>query len=118
MKPALSPEEWDEVRERPGYFRGIEHVTDPGRCHKIAASCLYEQEFGFTRDMIRAIHSAMYYLSGSYCPVCESSDVGWAMIEPTICSGCGFRPFPKGEYRALVKAATDNIEALLPPERK
>ena len=139
IKPALTPEEWhDGGYNSPGlsvvlassaltvgfrlHVAVKEHplggaLGDHGDLHALAALCLYEQPFGFTRDMVEAVRSMVYYLrSGSgFCPVCEEA-TGWKMVSPPICSQCGFVPLPNGAYMPLVLEAAANIAALLPPE--
>ena len=77
MNPALTPEEWAEIRtgDLPrvvwaGGPTDIELLTDghgeypntytitQSRRQAVAALCLHEQEFGFTRDMPQTLRTA------------------------------------------------------------
>ena len=131
IKPALTAEEWARGGRanapRPGdwaFINGAGSVTIQtaeggpvfvdGERHALAALCLHGQPFGFTWEMWRAVLSSLYYGAGAKtCPSCGGG--GWKMVEPPICADCGFQPLPRGEYRALTKAAADRIAALLPP---
>ena len=99
VKPALTPEEWArgenddehqiEIREEGPYIIGAGGLG-PENCHALAALCLHEQLFGFTRDDLAALQRVLQ--SG----LCWEIDANW---------GCGH-----------LRSLTDRISALLPPE--
>ena len=61
IKPALTAEEWAEAIPPnggpAGFLRGLERVTDGRSCHAMAASCLHEQPFGFSREDVKSLRS-------------------------------------------------------------
>lgn len=105
VKPALTPEEWAEVRDDPTWWADrmqeaahdtsqhlMTYLDEPYRHHALAALALHGQHFGFTREDIRAINRAL-----------ESHEL--------------FRYTMQEEADTLESLAA-RIEALLPPEDK
>ena len=110
MKKALTDEEWiagyssDDVRValRSGGRVGVTALAwplggslgDQRDLHALAALCLHEQDFGFTRDDVIALRS----MTG------EGVNTGNPELDRLI-----------GGYVAKIQSVADRIEALLPP---
>ena len=100
IKPALTADEWANGFLGPLDFNDDGTVTN-GCCgcaipdrHGLAAKCLHEQPFGFTREMVGAIRLCAEVMDGEY----------------------GFRYDGVHPDTLLSREAADRIEALLPPE--
>ena len=105
IKPALTAEEWANGRTEKGYtfnrvgvdvWFGSPNETDPlmmvQNRHAVAAVCLHDQPFGFTREMVDAVR------------VLDSLNaMKWDEVKALW---------------VLVRQMTDHVEALLPPEEK
>lgn len=105
MKAALTEKEWRILEFRPSYWGDVSktenelfvrcpdnrEIFTPSDQHKLAALCLHNQEFGFTREHATAIR--------------------WCVK--------GYRANPTFQREAdILDGLADLIEALLPPEDK
>lgn len=114
IKPALTAEEWRDRRTANGstciQVDGGSVLLSPSppdgdmrmvvnRPEALAAFCLHEQPFGFTREMLESLRHI----------VTLGVDCGSFINYPG-------HPEDDGPDRDLAHAALDNIEALLPPE--
>lgn len=108
ITPAMTSEEWADFIARPIVRNGaISRAADccepfadsPDRHddasfrHACAALCLYNQPFGFTREMVKALPTLLPTNADSYfemLPTQQDVDLAWAVV--------------------------DRIEALLPPQ--
>ena len=76
----------------------------------------------FTREMVEAIRTMLYWTGGAFCPKCHEQEFvgGTGRVgDPDCvvrCAGCGWRPRSDGLVREHGSRAVDCIEALLPPE--
>lgn len=94
IQPALTPEEWATntlTAESNGTVRlmvGTQEVVVYGpRCHSLAALCLYNQPFGFTKEDVETLTDALDF-------------------DPA---------YPQTETERRVLVAISKIVALLPP---
>lgn len=89
MKPALTAEEWAGVipSDKEGIIHGYLRLEDK---HGMAAQCLHDQPFGFTREDVELLMDEVAQLKGE---------------------------FPASDWMRFWKLA-DRIEALLPPEEE
>ena len=89
IKPALTAEEWKNRHTERGYtfvsvgvdvWLGPPNDKDPlvmvQNRHAMAAICLHEQPFGFTRDMLRALREL-----GHPSQTTEGLDLAYAAID-------------------------------------
>ena len=110
IKPAATAEDWSKYLAgenkyiQPGHGDGFISILnraseydhlEPWVARSVAAYCLHEQPFGFTREMLEAIRECVT-LAEHFFSVSE-----------------------RGEEDILVEAreVADRIEALLPPEK-
>lgn len=100
LKAALTAEEWKHAQAilKSGADPTIAAVVTAERVgvgdrHSLAALCLHEQEFGFTREDLTMLD----HLSAVWCN-----------------EACGCNT--EDEYFLLAISLADRIEALLPPE--
>ena len=86
IKPALTPEEWAEVTA--SSYPGHQHIygAPDDEPYRMAALCLYGQEFGFTVEDVEGLRIMMQ------------------------------REGPRVHMYGSVATLADRIEALLPPE--
>ena len=92
VKNALTGEDWAEVMasDYPAHEHIYGHPTDDP--YRMAALCLHDQPFGFTREMVDAVR------------VLDSLNaMKWDEVKALW---------------VLVRQMTDHVEALLPPEEK
>ena len=109
MKPALTAEEWAKVREP----LVVEWAQDlpPKRLdqefrHGLAARCLHEQEFGFTREDVDR-HRATLPDTMPKHPSHHETILAYNTLVEWINSRVAWR-----------NSMADRLEVLLPPEQK
>ena len=117
MKPALSAEEWaakERVVDEPGFYdfgtrygdfcisdsRHTSASCGQEHFHAIAALCLHNQEFGFTREHVGMLRDAHFYLADYFGER----------------AACGFTRAEAAAEADPLSDLADLIEALLPPE--
>lgn len=103
LTPAMTPEEWKAARRYPpGVVYGFEDGAEEGVMsrHRMAAMCLYNQPFGFTREdvaLLRKRAQSLYSESVNGYP--DSAYLGRLKAEGEV-------------YDSLA----NRIASLLPPE--
>ena len=136
LRPALTPEEWAKKTTTDGVATiredGVlslageaDETWDP---HGLAALCLFERPFGFTRFMVEAIYTLLWFSgSGGICQRCSlERDTDGKMEGGTgikgdpqcvvTCSECGWFPREDGWVREHASQAAQAMDALLPRE--
>lgn len=81
IKPAMTPEEWDNPRLRLGGIVNNHALTDnddPGLSHAVAAWCLFCQPFGFTWEMVDALRLCAFDTEAS------RTDEAWELAEAAV----------------------------------